>query len=160
MDASPLGQLPVELLISIISHLERTKDRKSLRSTCRVFNSIAFPWVFRDVYVSIEIFLDRQKKGEEGLQQLVDKYGHLVKTLEVDGIDFGGLSRLERCPLEVQVHPSLLRLPNLRSLELSGEPCSISSCSELHMAQFELFKQASLQGPSQIHAFQHLRSCK
>ena len=158
MDTSPLSQLPLEILSTIIAFLGAIKDRKSLRFTCRSLNSIMVPWVFHDVYIFVDSFLERQNAGQEGFPQLVNKYGHLMKSLEVDGLDVDGKGRLSRCPLEV--HPFLLRLPNLRSLSLSGDNSATSSYSSLHVAAYKLFEQASLQAPSQSHVFQHLRSCK
>ena len=148
MDASPLGRLPTEILESIITFLEASKDRKSLRSTCHALNNIALPWAFHHVFVNGIHFSKKQNEGHEGFPQLAEKYGHLVKSLDVDGGVAG-------CPFVV--HPFLINLPNLHTITLFG---SEDSGDEQWCDGHELFKQASLLAPSQSHIFQNLRSCK
>lgn len=112
MDASPLGRLPMEILDRIITFLKANDDRKSLGCTCRFFNHITLPWVFRDWCVDRADLAEHRTDRHKELQQLADKYGHFVKTLEV----YREWDVSTICPS--QVRSFLASLPNLQSLAI------------------------------------------
>lgn len=150
MDSSPLLQLPSELLISITSYLEH-EDLKSLRCTCHPLNAITLPQFFHEVHLYVADFLDSQEHGDERSAHLVHKYGHLIKTLEVDGLD-PRPSHMQsdiQCPFEV--HPYLYSIPNLQNLSLYGiNPAK--KRLDLFGPAYEIFENAG-------DIFPRLRSC-
>lgn len=81
MGVSLFSGLPVELFNQIASYLS-IKDRKSIRLTCARFDNLSTIWVYRDVYIPhYHLGLDFQFRQ---FPKLVDKYGHLVRTIFVD----------------------------------------------------------------------------
>lgn len=84
MEDSPIYDLPAEVFDRIFSLLP-PKDRKSVRLTCRGFRYLATRWVFRDVYIPMMECDNRRLSDSKRFRQLSEKYGHLVRTITVDG---------------------------------------------------------------------------
>lgn len=151
MNSSIPSGLPSEIFDNIIGRVEGRNNLKSLRLTCRALNSFATRWLFRDIYISI-----CSLRADDRFQKLIEKYGHLVRELDVDGI-YGPRSDC-LCPFEVT--PFLERMPFLQEIRMRGTYHSWFHDEIQSEGFLELLRRASLQTSPQDRVLQNLRCCK